>query len=231
MSYGKSLSFRQNGFIQPPVENQLDECAPPIKKQKRNANVFDSVAGRVSASGFITGTKSSRYRDTASSSTVAVPPEEVLFRRQSAPVRYEENDFYFAHESLSSECPLPSSDLLQAIHTYSSDFYDNAAVDGGRDDFRSMDETALIAVGILLEEMARESLGDTGDLVLVEGEEISDREHQTDTAPSANLSKQRANRGIRNTYPSSGEELQLVRKKRKKRKKSVTSNADVDPEI
>lgn len=188
--------------------------------------------GRVSASGFIAGTKSSRYRDTASSSTVAVPPEEVLFRRQSAPVRYEENDFYFAHESLSSERPLPPSDLLQAIHTYSSDFYDNATVDGGRDDFRSMDETALIAVGILLEEMARESLGDTGDLVLVEGEEISDREHQTDTAPPANLSKQRANRGIiRNTYPSSGEELQLVRKKRKKRKKSVTSNADVDPEI
>ena len=162
---------------------------------------------------------------------VAVPPEEVLFRRQNAPVRYEENDFYFAHELLSSECPLPSSDLLQAIHTYSSDYYDNAIVDGGRDDFRSMDETALIAAGILLEEMARESLGDTGDLVLVEGEEISDGERQIDTAPSANLSRQRANPGTRNTFLSSGEELPIVRKKRKKQKKSVTSNTDVDPEI
>lgn len=45
---------------------------------------------------------------------------------------------------------------------------------GGRsqDDYQSMDETALIAMGILLEEMAQESLGETGDLILVEEEEI-----------------------------------------------------------
>ncbi|KAJ9195639.1 hypothetical protein DTO164E3_6715 [Paecilomyces variotii] len=45
---------------------------------------------------------------------------------------------------------------------------------GGRsqDDYQSMDETALIAMGILLEEMAQEYLGETGDLILVEEEEI-----------------------------------------------------------
>lgn len=38
-----------------------------------------------------------------------------------------------------------------------------------------MDETALLAMAILLEEVAKESLGETGDLVFVEGEkEISD---------------------------------------------------------
>ena len=34
-----------------------------------------------------------------------------------------------------------------------------------------MDGSALIALGILLEEMCKEKLGDTGDLAFVEGEE------------------------------------------------------------
>lgn len=34
-----------------------------------------------------------------------------------------------------------------------------------------MDETALIALGILMEETAREVLGETGDLVFLEGDE------------------------------------------------------------
>ena len=36
-----------------------------------------------------------------------------------------------------------------------------------------MDETALLAFGILLEESGREILGRTGDLVFTEGEEIA----------------------------------------------------------
>lgn len=42
--------------------------------------------------------------------------------------------------------------------------------DRGRCDFRSLDETALIAIGVLLEEAALEVLGETGDMVLVEPE-------------------------------------------------------------
>lgn len=34
-----------------------------------------------------------------------------------------------------------------------------------------MDETALLAFGILLEEAARESLGDAGDMIFVEAQE------------------------------------------------------------
>ena len=34
-----------------------------------------------------------------------------------------------------------------------------------------MDETALIALGILMEETAREVLGETGDLAFLEGDE------------------------------------------------------------
>ena len=37
-----------------------------------------------------------------------------------------------------------------------------------------MDETALLAMGILLEETVKRSLGDTGDMVFVEGETEGD---------------------------------------------------------
>jgi hypothetical protein len=190
------------------------------------------MLGRISSGGFTPRTPySSRYRDTASSSATAIRPEEVLFRRRNAPVRYEEKDFYFAHESLPPSCPLPSSDLLQTIHTYSSDFYHNATLDGGRDDFRSMDETALIAMGILLEEMAKESLGDTGDLVLVEGEKISDSDNRTGGMSLVQSARKRANTGVSTAYISSGDDLQTVRRrKQKKRKKSASHDTDADRE-
>lgn len=72
---------------------------------------------------------------------------------------------------------LPSSDLLKALHSYASRFYD-ALGDGGRRkahfvgkrniNERSMDETALLALGILLEEAGREALGARGDMVFTE---------------------------------------------------------------
>ncbi|KAI9833381.1 MAG: large subunit of alpha-aminoadipate reductase [Phylliscum demangeonii] len=88
-----------------------------------------------------------------------------------------DDDQYFAHERV--PLPLPPSDLLQAIHAYAADFY--AAVAGGGTgrgrrsgeggDWRSLDETALLALGVLLEEEAGAVLGETGDLVFVEEEE------------------------------------------------------------
>lgn len=125
--------------------------------------------GRISAAGFIPDIPViSASRDTASSSTIAVPPEAVLFRRKNAPMRFEESDFYFASDSLPSQA-LPESDLLKALHCYTSDFYSRATIDGGRGDWRSMDETALMALGILMEEFCQETLGDTGDMVFTEG--------------------------------------------------------------
>jgi hypothetical protein len=66
------------------------------------------------------------------------------------------------------------------VHGYAAGFYEAVAVEqerkgkagriGGRlVDERSMDETALLAFGILLEETAREALGKNGDLVFTEG--------------------------------------------------------------
>ena len=128
--------------------------------------------GRVSSTGFLPEIPfASKNRDTASSSTLPIPPEEVLFRCSKAPERYEEDDFYWADRHLTEKQKLPDSDLLKAIHTYASDFYSRATVDRGQVDFSSMDESALLALGILLEEAAEHVLGPTGDMVFVEGRE------------------------------------------------------------
>lgn len=88
-----------------------------------------------------------------------------------------------------------------------------------------MDETALIAMGVLMEEMARESLGETGDMVLVEGEEITDGESSGRTSE---IRRRRAGRKRTNTQssvlPSSGDDLDgvddgVVKRKRSKKRK------------
>jgi len=117
-------------------------------------------------------------RDTASSSTAALPPESVLFRSRNAPTRYAEFDVYFANEK-KSPIGLPESDLLKALHNYASDFYSRATTDGGAGDWKSLDGTALMALGVLMEETSRDILGQTGDLVFTEGEEVRNQVSET----------------------------------------------------
>lgn len=137
--------------------------------RRKQATVYDAVAGRIGYEGFIGEEAPSSTRDTVSYSNIAVPPEEALFRRKGAPLRFEEDDIYAADRHLEPHQRLPDSDLLKSIHTYVSDFYSRATPDGGKHDVRSMDETALLAMGILLEEAATGALGKTGDLALLEG--------------------------------------------------------------
>ncbi|TVY56302.1 hypothetical protein LCER1_G005136 [Lachnellula cervina] len=141
-------------------------------KARQTANVYDAVAGRVSSAGFIPKRLIfSSTRDTPSSSTAPVPPEAALFRRKNAPTRFAEDDIYFASDKRPG-MKLPESDLLKALHCYVSDFYSRNTTDGGADDWKSLDDTALMALGILMEEAAGLSM--TGDLVFAEGEQISD---------------------------------------------------------
>lgn len=77
---------------------------------------------------------------------------------------------FFPPAGLPDGTLLPASDMLQAIHAYASDYYARATRARGRaGDWYSMDETALLALGVLLEEACLLSLGETGDLALVEG--------------------------------------------------------------
>ncbi|UNI20641.1 hypothetical protein JDV02_006713 [Purpureocillium takamizusanense] len=188
------------------------------RRRRRLATVYDAVAGQVSvrqvfqdegekhANQQQAGIAASR-RPTASATSAAnsvrhptrrvpIGPDEVLFRRRDAPQRYAEYDVYAAHERdlpRGGRGVLPESDLLKAIHTYTSRYY--GAMQRGRAqrqrgqapqprmprhgvDERSMDETALLAFGILLEEAGRAILGQRGDLVFTEGEGVGMPEYQ-----------------------------------------------------
>lgn len=57
---------------------------------------------------------------------------------------------------------------MSALHQYISKLYSRTQKDELPELWGFMDETALIALGILLEETAKETLGKTGDLAFVE---------------------------------------------------------------
>lgn len=80
----------------------------PADSQRRQYTLYDALTGQTD--------RPARYRKRA--------PDEVLFRRQRAPTRYEEHDIYQQHIHLSSSirAQLPDSDLLKSIHAYASDY-------------------------------------------------------------------------------------------------------------
>jgi hypothetical protein len=174
------------------------------------------LTGRISTNGFIPSIPhNSIDRDTLSSNLNPSNPEEVLYRVKHAPLLYEE--VYFANEKIEDPNRLPESDLLKAIHTYASDYYASNTTNCGSSDWHSMDETALIALGILLEEAAREMLGDTGDMVFVEGEEVGE---SNTTSTTVKNGRKRANSSDTDKRGMSG-------RSRKKRRKSTGVLDDV----
>ncbi|KAI9859183.1 MAG: hypothetical protein M1824_003869 [Vezdaea acicularis] len=158
--------------VEPPLSPTLDTTESP-RKRKRISTVYDAVAGRVSTNGFLPS-----KLDAAATQHRTIPslqpsaPEAILTRRRHAPERYEEADPYFPPDP-PDNTPLPPKDLLSAIHAYTSDFYgwmlrDREGRDVGGATWKSLDETALIALGVLMEEWGREVGKEAAD-VLVEG--------------------------------------------------------------
>jgi hypothetical protein len=128
-------------------------------------------SGRISESGFISKNPvpNRKHKDVVSTRG-PLPPDEVIFQRREAPIRFAETDQYFSHRHLSSQLPLPDSDLLTAIHAYVAHYCSTMSSGDSYKAWRSMDETALLAMGILVEEAVRDALGGTGDLAFVEGD-------------------------------------------------------------
>lgn len=127
--------------------------------------------GRITQSGFY-GKKAAEQKRANSK----LRPDEVLFKKQNAPPRYEETDYYFAHRNLSPDQKLPSGDLLTALHDYISKLTSRSYEEDMPELWKFMDETALIALGILLEETVKETLGETGDLALLEAARTDEEE-------------------------------------------------------
>ncbi|PTB38934.1 hypothetical protein M441DRAFT_145270 [Trichoderma asperellum CBS 433.97] len=150
--------------------------------QRTLATVYDAVAGRVTYDRVLRDEarddKTFQPRIVDQRDSFKLAPDDVLFRRKDAPERYAEHDIYRAHEwdlPNGGRGILPQSDLLMAIHEYTSEFYGTLSRHQGTSgsgrnlDECSMDETALLAFGILLEEAGREVLGRRGHLVFTEG--------------------------------------------------------------
>ncbi|OAP56017.1 hypothetical protein AYL99_10169 [Fonsecaea erecta] len=129
----------------------------------RQLTVYDVVAGRAGLNGFLT------QEQKQSENVLPIAPEEVLLRRSTI-AEHVIKESYDAAGHLSDAEKLPESELLKAVHSYASDFYSRAVPEQGTFDFRSFDETALIAFGILLEEAVKSALGRDGDMVFVEPE-------------------------------------------------------------
>ncbi|RKU49452.1 hypothetical protein DL546_007583 [Coniochaeta pulveracea] len=191
-----NLSRVKPAFLRPPSPSAAEESDPPITlpnqaSKRRQANVYDAVAGRVSSTHPLHATKANPALALGNPSSERDPrlaPEEVYSRRKKAKPRYAEFDTYFAlgTDRLSGHHrELPDSDMLKSIHAYTARFYEAKALERDEDrirkgkeprsfvggrlvDERSMNETALLAMGILLEEAGREILGSRGDLVFTE---------------------------------------------------------------
>ncbi|KAF3928685.1 hypothetical protein AA313_de0201200 [Arthrobotrys entomopaga] len=94
--------------------------------------------------------------------------DEILFHNPQDPnfILPESVDKILRDEDVTAA--LPDSDLLKAIHAYAADFY--AAKGWDTVMGRCMDESALLAMGILLEEWCKEMIGKDGDMVFLERE-------------------------------------------------------------
>lgn len=205
-----SYPLSQNEFVK--LDASQDESAHQLKTT-RKPTVYDAVAGRISAAGFIPQQLYiSSTRDTPSSSVTAIAPESVLFRHKNAPTRYAEFDIYFENER-ALKINLPDSDVVKELHCFTSDFYSHYTERDGAGVWRSMDETALLGFGILVEELSRELLGETGDLVFTEGEEIND--HQSNRHEITAQSGEQHPPSRMDTASRSSKEKHFKRKKRK----------------
>ena len=144
-----------------PQHDQARLSALP-KRKRRAASVYDAVAGRIGLNGFL------GPEQLATSSARPLAPEEVILNSINAPNQPLDQWYSVELDGGDSDQQLPDSDVLKAVHTYASDFYDRTTHTRGQHDYRSMDGTALIAIGLLLEEVCQQALGETGDMVLVE---------------------------------------------------------------
>ncbi|CAI7631455.1 hypothetical protein PCG10_008985 [Penicillium crustosum] len=227
MSVARSLDLDEDSFVEPLEDKEEALGDKPSRHIRRRANVYDAIAGRVNPRGVnAPRTVASQYRDTTAGAR-SLRPEELLYRKQNIPAESIEEKVYFAHENLPSDQALPNSDLLETIHAYAADYYEYATADNGKDDHQTMDETALLALGILIEEMAKEELGETGDLALVEGQELSEEEDDRTGLESDTTTKSAARAARRKRANS------IVRQRSKRRKlaRSVSVTTDFDTEI
>lgn len=156
----------------------------PVRYETKHATLYDAIAGRIKkhhATGFLhTRSHITQLGTTASETdSVNVPPpvRQESSSRAKSKASASPNEALAARLSCAeSELPtasreqleaLPDSDLLDAIHDYASALYSGDDHCG----IRSMDESALLIMGIIAEELTDDVIGEEGHLML------EDRDH------------------------------------------------------
>ena len=143
---------------------------------KRPTTMYDASAGRRTANGFLPEKFGISARSATSQHIATHPrnPRKGSLRDNDGS---ESEDAEINGAVRNVELPaksrdlVPDTDLLEALHGYTSDFYGVQ----GRDtdaDWGSLDETALLTIGVLVEEQIREIMGSEGDMVFTEEEDV-----------------------------------------------------------
>ncbi|KAJ6104667.1 hypothetical protein N7523_010987 [Penicillium sp. IBT 18751x] len=181
------LELRRNppSLSAPPAKETSTKtqiALPKIKSKKvkrRMATIYDVIARRVGPHGFLKKARASKYRDTTSSTQKCIAPMDHLFRR---PVHWNnkvKGEPYLKTDKLPPDNPtdrkmkyprnrFPDNDLLTAMHAYAADKYILGHERGRKNrNFVSFNESALLAFGILIEELSRSAIGPSGDIPML----------------------------------------------------------------
>lgn len=200
-----------------PKANHQQKIHSHNAPERRLITVYDAVAGRIGLNGFL------NTEQLESLTTAPSKPDEVLLRRLNAPDEIP-IDYYNADERLGPSQRLPSSDLLKDLHAYVADFYEARSEPGRYFDFRSFDETALMAIAILLEEACKECLGEDGDMVFSEPkilDMVKSRDPRSQYQIIGKVIPQQVTE-----YHSSSEESETIQDKPRKRRRRRYQNTE-----
>ncbi|KAK2074280.1 hypothetical protein P8C59_008500 [Phyllachora maydis] len=174
------------------IEDAGTVLSPRRHRERAAKSVFAAVAGHLRASAAAGPSSSSSLPATSqyySTRDTRLAPEEALFQKTHAPQRFAEDDVYFLDDDdddddhVDQAVSLPDTSMADAVHSYVAHFYEahhqrRARVAAAqphhrRLDERGLDETALLAMCVLLEEAGRARLGRKGAHVFTEASSSS----------------------------------------------------------
>ncbi|RPB28849.1 hypothetical protein L211DRAFT_242312 [Terfezia boudieri ATCC MYA-4762] len=185
---------------------------------RRLITLYDAASARATFQGLLPLPRPSPTNQPQPYHHPAHGPDEILGRRHPAPLQpipYEDT-----HN-------LPSSDLLKAIHQYTSEFYQRHGLTRGA--ARAMDETGLLVVGVLIEEAVKVCLGagvgGAGAFVEEDGEE------------EGGAKRKKRGKGVERTGESDSDSRESTsrsqshsRKRRRRRAAGAAAGADASTE-